>query len=91
LTERYCLYAESPDGTIWRNDVHHHPWPLQAAEVSIERNTCFDSYIAPREPPALLHYAKRLDVVVWNAERAVKPGTVRPQARQQAQRTAVRP
>jgi uncharacterized protein YqjF (DUF2071 family) len=71
LTERYCLYAEAPDGSIWRNDVHHRPWPLQSAVASIERNTFLDLHgISIREPPALLHFAKRLDVVVWNADRA---------------------
>jgi len=71
LTERYCLYAEAPDGSIWRNDVHHHPWPLQSAMASIERNTLSDAHgISIREPPTLLHFAHRLDVVVWNAERA---------------------
>ena len=71
LTERYCLYAEAPDGSIWRNDVHHHPWPLQSAVATIERNTFSDVHGIPiREPPPLLHFARRLDVIVWNAERA---------------------
>jgi len=34
LTERYCLYASAPDGSIWRNEVHHHPWPLQTARAT---------------------------------------------------------
>jgi uncharacterized protein YqjF (DUF2071 family) len=71
LTERYCLYASAPDGSIWRNDVHHHPWPLQQARAIFERNTVFDFHgIDVREPPTLLHFARRIDVVVWNAERA---------------------
>lgn len=70
LTERYCLYAAAPEGSIWRNDVHHHPWPLQAARASIDRNTMFEFHgLEIREAPALLHFAKRIDVVVWNAER----------------------
>jgi uncharacterized protein YqjF (DUF2071 family) len=70
LTERYCLYAMSPDGSIWRSDVHHHPWPLQAARTSFEHNTMFSSHgLEIQGPPALLHFAKRLDVVVWDAER----------------------
>ena len=70
LTERYCLYALAPEGSIWRTDVHHHPWPLQAARASVEHNTMFRSHgIEIHEPPALLHFAKRLDVVVWDAER----------------------
>jgi uncharacterized protein YqjF (DUF2071 family) len=71
LTERYCLYAEAPDGSLWRNQVHHHPWPLQSAAAQIERNTLLASHgISLQEPPALLHFARRLDVVVWKAERA---------------------
>lgn len=70
LTERYCLYAKAPDGSIWRNDIHHHPWPLQSAVANIERNTLLDTHgLSIPEPPAILHFARRLDVVVWNAER----------------------
>jgi uncharacterized protein YqjF (DUF2071 family) len=70
LTERYCLYAAAPDGSLWRNDVHHRPWPLQSAAADVERNTFADLHRMPiREPPVLLHFARRLDVVVWNAQR----------------------
>jgi uncharacterized protein len=70
LTERYCLYARAPDGSLWRNDVQHHPWPLQRARATFERNTLFGFHgISVEGPPALLHFARRLDVVVWNAER----------------------
>lgn len=70
LTERYCLYAKAPDGSLWRNDVHHEPWPLQSAEAELERNTIFASHgVSVEGPPALLHFARQLDVVVWNAER----------------------
>jgi uncharacterized protein len=70
LTERYCLYARRPDGSLWRNEVHHAPWPLQKAEAEIETNTMFDFHgLHVDGPPALLHYAHRIDVVVWGAER----------------------
>jgi uncharacterized protein YqjF (DUF2071 family) len=70
LTERYCLYALAPDGAIYRNDVHHAPWPLQSAEATISRNTFFEHHgVALGGPPPLLHFARRLDVVVWNGER----------------------
>ena len=70
LTERYCLYAQSADRSIWRNDVHHVPWPLQAAEASILQNTYLASHgLAVQGPPALLHFARRIDVVVWNGSR----------------------
>jgi uncharacterized protein YqjF (DUF2071 family) len=76
LTERYCLYALAPDGSLLRNDVHHAPWPLQRAEASISTNTMLDGHglsVSVSEPPALLHFARRVDVVVWNAERVSPP------------------
>jgi uncharacterized protein YqjF (DUF2071 family) len=70
LTERYCLYASAPDGSLWRNEVHHHPWPLQKASAVIEHNGMaeFHGIELPGEP-ALVHFARRIDVVVWNGER----------------------
>jgi uncharacterized protein YqjF (DUF2071 family) len=63
LTERYCLYAQAPDGTIWRNEVHHAPWPLQAAEATLSENTYFSPHglsvagllaaVTKRENPAV--------------------------------------
>lgn len=70
LTERYCLYAQAPDGSLRINEVHHLPWPLQKAEAEIETNTMLAVHgLAVDGPPALLHYAHRIDVVVWGAER----------------------
>jgi hypothetical protein len=70
LTERYCLYALAPDGSLWRNDVHHAAWPLQAADVQIRANTMLAAHGLELDgPPALTHFARRLDVVVWDAER----------------------
>ena len=70
LTERYCLYARAPDGSLWRHEVHHAPWPLQSAEATIGRNTMFAFHgLTPDVSPPVLHFAKRLDVVVWNGER----------------------
>jgi uncharacterized protein YqjF (DUF2071 family) len=70
LTERYCLYAQAPDGTVSRNDVHHAPWPLQAAAATIAENTYFAPHgLSVAGPPATLHFAKRLDVIVWNGVR----------------------
>ncbi len=79
LTERYCLYAQAPDGSLWRNEVHHAPWPLQRAEASIEANTMLASHgLVVDGPPPLLHFARRLDVVVWSGERvASSPGDAR--------------
>jgi uncharacterized protein YqjF (DUF2071 family) len=70
LTERYCLFAQAPDGSLWRNDIHHAPWPLQKAEVRIDVNTVIASHgLSVEGPPTHLHFAERLDVVVWMGER----------------------
>jgi len=67
LTERYCLFAQSPDGRILRADVHHPPWPLQRAQATIHANTMAMPYdLSLPGPPAQLHFARRLDVVVWS-------------------------
>src|SRR5690606_21826537 len=44
LTERYCLYAQAPDGTLLRAEVHHVPWPLQAAELEMEQNQLAEAF-----------------------------------------------
>jgi uncharacterized protein YqjF (DUF2071 family) len=70
LTERYCLYARRPDGAVLRADVHHEPWPLQRAEIEIRANTMTDPWnIALSDAPSLVHFARRVDVVVWAPQR----------------------
>jgi uncharacterized protein len=72
LTERYCLYARDGRGGLWRNDVHHAAWPLQKAGANIRVNTMLDLHgLTFDSAPALLHFAERLDVVVWSGERVV--------------------
>jgi uncharacterized protein len=66
LTERYCLYAVDGQRRLYRAEIDHAPWPLQAARATIFQNTV----AAPlgldlSAPPTLLHYAPRLDVRVW--------------------------
>jgi len=69
LTERYCLYAEDTRGRVFRGEVHHHPWPLQPAELELDENTmaAAGGITLPATPP-LLHFAKRLDVVAWSLD-----------------------
>ena len=70
LTERYCLFTTDLHGRVFPGDIHHLPWPLQDAEAEIETNT-LASAAGIRLPDAapLLHFAKKLDVVVWRPER----------------------
>jgi hypothetical protein len=71
LTERYCLYAQAPDGGLWRTCVHHAPWPLQDATAELEHNTLFEPHaLAVHGPPPLRHFSRALDVVVWSPETA---------------------
>ncbi len=66
LTERYCLYAIDTRGRLRRAEIHHPPWPLQPGEALFERNTMAAACgIALPDSAPLLHFARRLDVLVW--------------------------
>jgi hypothetical protein len=69
LVERYCLYTTRKQQVL-RAVIHHLPWPLQPAEAEIELNTMAPSggLVLPHDQP-LLHFAKRLDVLVWWPEK----------------------
>jgi uncharacterized protein len=66
LAERYCLYAADSAGRVIRGEIHHAPWPLQAAEAEFARNSMVAAagFFLLHEKP-LLHFSKRQDVVVW--------------------------
>ena len=76
LTARYCLYIQglpTNDQTYIRNaplqraEIEHPAWPLQLAEAEIEMNTMANPVgIALPHAPPLLHFVRRIDVVVWN-------------------------
>jgi uncharacterized protein YqjF (DUF2071 family) len=66
LTERYCLYNLDHRGAAYRLEIHHPPWPLQAADAEFASNTMADAAGLPL--PAvkpLLHFSKRQDMVAW--------------------------
>jgi hypothetical protein len=70
LTARYCLYTLHEE-QIYRCDIHHLPWPLQDAEASIECNTmAAAAQIALPDAAPLLHFSKKLDVLIWPLRRA---------------------
>jgi hypothetical protein len=70
LTERYCLYT-THRGQVYRGEIHHQPWPLQNAEAEFETNTvaAAASIQLPNSAP-LLHFARRLEVLIWPLRRA---------------------
>ncbi len=76
LTERYCLYACDRHGRLYRGNIHHLPWPLQPAVADIVRNTMARplGLELPATAP-LLHFARRLDVLVWPLEQVAPAPT----------------
>lgn len=70
LTERYCYYSTDRRGDTVSGEVHHPPWPLQIAEVSITMNTMAKSHgiQLPNSAP-VLHYAHYVKALIWKARR----------------------
>lgn len=65
LVERYCLYTAF-QGRILRAEVHHQQWPLQNAAAEIRSNTVAAACgIVLPSPPPLLHFSRRLEVLIW--------------------------
>lgn len=70
LTERYCLYARARSGHLYRAEIHHEPWPLQSAVADVRRNDMLRIHgIGVQGSAPQRHFARRLDVLVWSAER----------------------
>jgi uncharacterized protein len=66
LTERYALFTVLRNGKVLRGDIHHGPWPLQAAEGVVEGAALAsaEGVPLPDEPP-LLHFSERQDTLIW--------------------------
>ena len=66
MTERYCLYSADAAGNVYRGEIEHAPWPLQAAEAEIRVNTLGDWLGIPLSgQPDFVHYAKSINVHAW--------------------------
>jgi hypothetical protein len=69
-TERYCLYTTNRE-VVYRGEIHHPPWPLQDAEAEFETNTVASaSGISLPGIKPVLHFARRLEVLIWPLRRA---------------------
>jgi len=65
LTERYTLFSATDRGAIFRADIEHRPWPLQPAELTIERNEMpIPGGGTMPDPPLHLRYAGCLEVAI---------------------------
>ena len=69
FTERYCLYT-TYDNQVFRGEIHHLPWPLQDAEAELETNTVAAAAKISLLDSPLLHFARRLEVLIWPLRRA---------------------
>jgi uncharacterized protein len=70
LTERYCFYAPTPDGRIYRCEIAHAPWSLQPAELTLASNTMTAPHgIELPETPPLLRFSAQQDILAWWPER----------------------
>jgi uncharacterized protein len=73
LTERYCLFSSDARGKVYRGDILHQPWSLQACEAQILENTMAEQIgiELPHVVP-VAHFAKELDVKAWLLVKAKK-------------------
>lgn len=69
LTGRYLLYSAGRGGRLMRAAIRHRPWPLQLAEIDVDRLE-MTSQVGLEEPSRepLLHFARYLEVVAWFPE-----------------------
>lgn len=69
LSARFCLYATSRAGRLFRAEINHAPWQLQPAEAEITVNSMASVQGIDLTGSPLLHFARRTDVVNWGLER----------------------
>jgi uncharacterized protein YqjF (DUF2071 family) len=76
LTERYRLYTNGTQGRgkqgrLLHGDIHHVPWPLEAAEAEFKANDLPAAHgLRLPDTAPLLFYARELVVYLWSLEPA---------------------
>jgi uncharacterized protein YqjF (DUF2071 family) len=77
LAERYLLYSRSRSGALRTARVHHAPYPLQPATATdVEQTLTQVAGLPPgacHSPPALVHYAREVDVAIYGPARPESP------------------
>lgn len=72
LTGRYCLYTTDQRRRLYCAEIHHLPWPLQSAEITLDTNDMLSPLGLPKpEGPPFAHFSKRLDAIVWAPKRLI--------------------
>lgn len=69
LTERHSLY-ETCGNKICRFDIHHKQWELKDLKVSVNDLVYTAGKYSLSTFPDKIHYAEKLDVVLWGKEKA---------------------
>jgi len=65
LTERYCLFTTFA-GRVLVGEIHHIPWPLEAAKAEIRVNELARPHgLSLPDCAPVLYFAKRLEVYIW--------------------------
>ncbi len=78
LSERYCLYSHSRRHGLQRLEVHHAPWPLQKAEVVIQKSTILSvAGMTPLDENPVCHFSSGVDVVAFNTHKIPGPSCAR--------------
>jgi uncharacterized protein len=69
LTERYCLYSANRSGQVFRGEIDHMPWSLQAVDAEFSINSMSDGlgFSLPKTPE-LLYFSKKIEVKAWLLE-----------------------
>jgi uncharacterized protein YqjF (DUF2071 family) len=71
LCERYILYSQDEDHTLYRARVHHQPYPLQRADiVGLEETLVWAAGIRREDSVPMRHYAREVNVKVYGLEKA---------------------
>lgn len=69
LTERYCLFTHDRQGRLMQGNIHHAPWPLEAAEAEFELNELPQAHgIRLPDIPPVLHFAREQAVYLWQLQ-----------------------
>jgi uncharacterized protein YqjF (DUF2071 family) len=70
LCERYILYAQDEQQTLYRARVHHQPYPLQRAELlGLEETLVWAAGIRREDSIPMRHYAREVNVKVYELEK----------------------
>jgi uncharacterized protein len=70
LVERYCLYAVSPSTRVYRLEIHHKPWLLQAAEAELDARSLLQSASLPLPTDSpVLHFSVAQEMIGWLPDR----------------------